>query len=161
MQTLEMISLLLSQQNKKQKDLCAYLGISKNVFTDWKSGRNKSYMRHLPKIADFFGVSVDYLLGKTDVIAAPVNAGYSCDIDDIDQRYIDLLTQFSKLNDTGKQKAIDNISDLTDINKYTNKDADVAHIAAWGGEMSVKPIDNKQTAEIIRLKNIIKKGQKK
>ena len=41
-----------------------YLGLSKNVFTEWKSGRATSYMKHLPKIAEFFGVSVDYLLGK-------------------------------------------------------------------------------------------------
>lgn len=44
-----------------------YLGISKNVFTDWKSGKNKSYHKHLPKIADFFGVTVDYLLGKAEI----------------------------------------------------------------------------------------------
>ena len=41
-----------------------YLGLSKNVFTEWKSGRATSYMKHLPKIAEFFNVSVDYLLGK-------------------------------------------------------------------------------------------------
>ncbi len=52
----------LKRQNKKQKELTDYLEISKNVFTDWKGGRNKSYMKYLPQIADFFGVSVDYLL---------------------------------------------------------------------------------------------------
>ena len=45
-------------------DLTDYLGISKNAFTNWKIGDNSSYMKHLPKIAEFFGVSVDYLLGK-------------------------------------------------------------------------------------------------
>ncbi len=52
----------LKRQNKKQKELTDYLDITKNVFTDWKGGRNKSYMKHLPQIAEFFGVSVDYLL---------------------------------------------------------------------------------------------------
>ena len=32
--------------------------------TGWKNGNNNSYMKYLPKIAEFFGVSVDYLLGK-------------------------------------------------------------------------------------------------
>lgn len=159
MQTLERISALLLQKKKKQKDLCDYLGISKNVFTDWKSGRNKSYTRHLPKIAEFFGVSVDYLLGE-EYNTSSGSDDFDCDINDIDQRYIDLLTQFSKLNDTGKQKAIDNISDLTDINKYTDLNADVGHIAAWGGEMSVKQIDTEQTAKIIRLKKIISQKKK-
>ena len=52
----------LKRQNKKQKELTDYLDITKNVFTDWKGGRNKSYMKYLPQIAEFFGVSVDYLL---------------------------------------------------------------------------------------------------
>ena len=55
---------LLKDQSKKQIDLTNYLGLSKNVFTEWKSGRATSYMKHLPKIAEFFGVSVDYLLGR-------------------------------------------------------------------------------------------------
>jgi len=48
----------------KQKDLSDFLSISHNVFTEWKAKRNSSYMKHLPKIAEFFNVSVDYLLGK-------------------------------------------------------------------------------------------------
>ena len=60
---LDKICALLDQQGKKQKDLTDFLGISKNAFTDWKSGRIRSYTKHLPKIAEFLGVSVDYLLG--------------------------------------------------------------------------------------------------
>ena len=55
---------LLKKQNKKQIDLTNYLGLSKNIFSEWKSGRSTSYMKHLPTISEFFGVSVDYLLGK-------------------------------------------------------------------------------------------------
>ena len=63
MSTLDKIQALLKQQGKKQKDLTDYLGITKNAFTDWKSGRVKSYQKHIPKIAEFFNVSADYLLG--------------------------------------------------------------------------------------------------
>ncbi len=62
MSVLDNIILELNNQNKKQKELTDYLGITKNAFTDWKSGRIKSYMKYLPQIADFLGVSVDYLL---------------------------------------------------------------------------------------------------
>lgn len=55
---------LLKKQNKKQIELMNYLGLSKNVFTEWKSNRATSYMKYLPQIAEFFDVSVDYLLGK-------------------------------------------------------------------------------------------------
>lgn len=64
MDTLDKISILLKEQGKKQKDLTDYLGVTKNAFSNWKSGNNTSYMKKLPQIADFFDVSVDYLLGK-------------------------------------------------------------------------------------------------
>ena len=64
MEVLNKILDLLKQNKKKQKDLTDFLGVSHNVFTEWKAGRNSSYKRHLPKIAEFFGVSVDYLLGS-------------------------------------------------------------------------------------------------
>lgn len=40
--------------------------MTKNTFTNWKSCRNTSYKKYLPEIAEFLGVSVDYLLGKTE-----------------------------------------------------------------------------------------------
>ena len=55
---------LLKTQNKKQKDLTDYLGLTKNTFTNWKAGNNQSYKKYLPQIAEFFNVSIDYLLGK-------------------------------------------------------------------------------------------------
>ena len=62
----------LELQNKKQKDLCDYLGINSNVFTSWKNGRNKSYTKHLPKIAEFLGVTVEFILGNEK---SPAGAG--------------------------------------------------------------------------------------
>ena len=64
MDTLERIVELLKSKNKKQKDLTDFLGITKNAFTNWKSGSNTSYIKYLPKIAEFLDVSVDALLGK-------------------------------------------------------------------------------------------------
>lgn len=64
MEIITNILTLLKEQNKKQIDLTNYLGISKNVFSEWKANRAKSYKKYLPQIAEFFGVSVDYLLGK-------------------------------------------------------------------------------------------------
>lgn len=64
MDTLERIVQLLKEKNKKQKDLTDFLGITKNAFTNWKSGNNTSYIKYLPIIAEFLDVSVDALLGK-------------------------------------------------------------------------------------------------
>lgn len=45
------------------KALADYLHISPNVITNWKNGSNRSYRKYIKQIADYFGVSVDYLLG--------------------------------------------------------------------------------------------------
>lgn len=64
MEILNNILNLLKEQNKKQIDLTSHLGLSKNIFTEWKAERSASYKKYLPQIAEFFNVSVDYLLGK-------------------------------------------------------------------------------------------------
>ena len=48
------------------KDLANHLGISGNVITNWKNGSNRSYLKHLREIAEFYNVSESYLLGKTE-----------------------------------------------------------------------------------------------
>ena len=64
--TLDIIKSLLKSEKKTQQELCQYLGVSKQAFTEWNGGRNTSYKKYLPQIAEFFGVSVDYLLGKSE-----------------------------------------------------------------------------------------------
>lgn len=64
--TLDTIKALLKSEKKTQQELCQYLGVSKQAFTEWNGGRNTSYKKYLPQIAEFFDVSVDYLLCKTE-----------------------------------------------------------------------------------------------
>ncbi len=71
MYTINKISDLMEEKGLKQKDLTDYLGINKNVYTGWKSGRIKSYTKYLPQIAEFLDVSVDYLLGNTSTKKSP------------------------------------------------------------------------------------------
>ena len=63
---LDKISTLLKEQHVSQKKLCCNLGLSQQAFTNWKNGNNDSYKKYLPQIAEFLGVSVDYLLGKEE-----------------------------------------------------------------------------------------------
>lgn len=56
------------------KELSDYLGLPHNAVTEWKSGRNKSYMRYLHEIAAKYGVSVEWLKGETDEKTPPAGA---------------------------------------------------------------------------------------
>ena len=42
-------------------------GISATTFTDWKNGRSTPKADKLKKIADYFGVSLEYMMGEKDV----------------------------------------------------------------------------------------------
>lgn len=37
-------------------------GITKSTFSDWKSGRSSPKIDKLKKLADYFGVSIEYFL---------------------------------------------------------------------------------------------------
>lgn len=65
--TLDRMQALLKVQNKTQKELCDYLGITKGTYSNWKNGLSESYKSFILEIADFFGVSTDYLLCRTDL----------------------------------------------------------------------------------------------
>ena len=58
---------LLNEQRLEQKDLAEAINVKPQVISDWKSGKTKSYTKYIDQIASFFGVSVDYLLGKSPV----------------------------------------------------------------------------------------------
>ena len=67
MRILDRITEELKTQKKTQKNLCDFLGLSSNNYTDWKSGKSSSYKKYLPEIAEYLNVSIDYLLGKTNI----------------------------------------------------------------------------------------------
>lgn len=60
---LDKISALLKEQGKTQKMLCDALGLHAQAYTNWKGGSNDSYMKYLPQIAEYLGVTIDFLLG--------------------------------------------------------------------------------------------------
>ena len=48
-------------------EFCRVVGISQQTFSDWLSGRSRSYMDKLYDIASAYSVSVEWLKGDTDV----------------------------------------------------------------------------------------------
>ena len=97
---------LLKARGIKQKELTDYLYVSHNVFTGWKAGRNTSYMKHLPKIAEFFDVSVDYLLGKETPATENdfTYALYNELTHDLSEDHIQQLKQFADFLRNNKNK---------------------------------------------------------
>lgn len=66
MNTIDRIFKLLEKNHMTAKDLSIAVGLSGGNITDWKTGRSKPSISSLNKIANYFNVSVDYLIGNTD-----------------------------------------------------------------------------------------------
>lgn len=58
----ERFARLLNQRNLKVADVCRGTGLPSSLFSEWKRGKSTPKADKMKKIADFFGVSVDYLL---------------------------------------------------------------------------------------------------
>lgn len=63
----ETLESLCAKKGIKGGRMCTDLGLSKSLMTDLKSGRKKTVSAvTAQKLADYFGVSVGYLLGKEE-----------------------------------------------------------------------------------------------
>lgn len=57
----EVFESLLKKENVTATDVSRETGIPRSAFTDWKKGRSTPKIDKLQKIADYFGVSMEYL----------------------------------------------------------------------------------------------------
>ena len=57
-----------------QKQLANHLRIAQNTLSYWENEKYEPDSENLAAIADYFDVSVDYLLGKTETKKAPVES---------------------------------------------------------------------------------------
>ena len=60
----EIFETLLAERGVTAYQVAKATGISTGSLSDWKNGRSSPKVEKLQKIATYFGVSVDYLLGN-------------------------------------------------------------------------------------------------
>lgn len=63
----ERLKALRKKTKLTQKQIAEALNIKQPTYAQWENGRTKPKGETLEKFADFFNVSTDYLLGKTDI----------------------------------------------------------------------------------------------
>jgi len=60
------LTYLRKKKNVTQQKVADYLGITRPAYTAYEQGKRQPDYETLTKIADFFDVTVDYLIGRTD-----------------------------------------------------------------------------------------------
>ena len=91
MEIIDRISLLLA--GREQKELTDYLGLKSVAFSEWKSGKSKSYRKYLIEISEFFNVSLDYLVYGKETQATTLTS---------DEQ--ELLKNYGKLTNANKKE---------------------------------------------------------
>lgn len=80
---------------REQQELTNYLGLKKTAFSDWKGGKSNSYRKYLIEIAEFFDVSIDFLVyGK--------EKSSSLDLTDKEQEIIDIYRELPSDHERGE-----------------------------------------------------------
>ena len=64
---IERLKKLRKKEKLTQKDIATFLNISQPAYQQFESGKKKMNLETMEKLADYFNVSIDYLLGKTDI----------------------------------------------------------------------------------------------
>ncbi|MBQ7291630.1 MAG: helix-turn-helix transcriptional regulator [Clostridia bacterium] len=57
---------LREDSDKTQKEIADLLRTSQTMYARYERGANELPIHHLLKLCDYYGVSADYILGRTD-----------------------------------------------------------------------------------------------
>jgi len=71
------LSELMRLHSAQKKDIAEYLGVTYRQFHRYETGEGKPDYYGLLKLADFFNVSLDYLVGRTDDPTPPKRSSSS------------------------------------------------------------------------------------
>lgn len=106
---LENLVKLRKARNLRQEDIAKIVQVAKSTYSYWESGKFEPDINSLRVLSQFFGVSIDYLLGNsTDKIVPDYRAIEPSKAKDI---------WFSSINDIDRQ-LINTILILSEFKKY-------------------------------------------
>lgn len=116
----EIFAELLDQSGKKTIDVARATGIPSSTFTDWKKGRSTPKQDKLKKIADFFNVSVDYIMTGEEPVEETSNKGYYIDEETArtaQEIYNNDKILFDVYNTVDKERLVDFAKKLAELRK--------------------------------------------
>lgn len=110
----DIIRELREERELKQKQVAQILGITQQSYSNYETGAHEFPSRHLVRLAEYYGVTTDYLLGKTE---------YRQYIPDLNKPFVnhatigDFLSLSLSLNKENRKHLISYANYLYSINK--------------------------------------------
>lgn len=107
---------LLNEKGVTAYKVSQETGIGRSTFTDWKNGRSEPKQEKLIKIANYFGVSLDYLTtGEEPALESyPEQAELLVKIRN-DKRLFNAIEKYYALSDRQKEHVLDLIDLLGEV----------------------------------------------
>lgn len=99
----EKLKQLRKEKNLSQVEMANILNVHQTAVSQWEQGRTTPDMQTLIKIADYFQVTVDYLLGKNSTTINSYNS--------LTVKEKDLIKKYRLLDQHG-QKAVNSVLDV-------------------------------------------------
>ena len=106
---------LREKKKVSQSEVANFLGIERTTYTAYESGKSRP-VRCLNELAQYYNVSVDYILGLSEY-PLPKEIRF----DSLADREKGLLMNYWELNEAGKQKVDGYVTDLIGNQNYTEK----------------------------------------
>lgn len=104
--TMELLRELRVDNDLSQNGVASMLGISQQHYSKYETGEYEIPLRHFIKLAEFYGVSADYLIGRCDLHdKKPLEMAYVTRDCTCEQ----LLTDTLSLSDRGRQAVVEYI----------------------------------------------------
>lgn len=112
----------------KQVDLCSRLGKTQGALSGWETGKYSPDDETWVKLSEIFNVSVDYLMGKSDIpnaeslqlFAEPAEKNQPPKLETEDARVTEFYEILGRLSSNGIDKALD-IMRMVELSDKPNK----------------------------------------
>ena len=105
---------LIEESRKSHAEIGQYFGVSRQGVGKWVNGETTPDVETIVNIAEYFRVSTDYLLGKTEIKSSDTTIQAVCEYTGLSEKAINKIIQ------KGRDDLIESLDDET--KRYINSD---------------------------------------
>lgn len=109
----ERLMMLRKSAKMRQSDVAEHIEVSTGAYQSYENGRREAAYSSLIKLSDLFGVSIDYLLCKTDEKQPPSAVKVSA-VDSLSKSEKALLSAYVRIDDRSKTALMSIMREISD-----------------------------------------------
>lgn len=118
----DILKSMREERNLTQKELSKILKVSQQTIGSWETGRTEPNNATLKKIAEFFNVSVDYILGRCTISEVSINDNDNSNtLTALDLELEDIINNIKQKDDSTKEAFIKLLNNTLSLAESLNK----------------------------------------